>query len=189
MKRLFKCLSCLAAMTLLSSCGLAQTQTLTESVTVEHQKISLTLSMQIDSPILQGQQWLAKFQIRNNSLSAISLLPWGTPWEGAFSRSMFNIESASGKIEYSGPMIKRRAPSLADYIEIQPGASRLIEVDVSSAYNPESLEISGDYSVTYLPSSLALISKGQELVVAVPGLATIKVQVVQKNNVSNNQQQ
>lgn len=174
-------------MILLSACGLPQVHALTEFVTVERQNVSLTLSMEIDSTVLEGELWLAKFQIRNDSLSTVSFLPWGTPWEGAFSRSMFSIQSASGKAEYIGPMIKRRAPLPADYIEIQPGKSRLIELDISSAYNLESLENSGDYSLTYLPGSLAVISQRQELVLAVPEFATIKVQVMQKNNVSNQQ--
>jgi len=131
--------------------------------------------MEIDATISVGQQWLAKFQIRNNGQSAVSFLPWGTPWEGSFSRSLFDIESAGRKIEYIGPMIKRRAPSPVDYVEIQPGMSRLIELDISSAYN---LENRGDYFLTYLPSSLALINQGQELVVAVPDMATMKVQAM-----------
>jgi len=72
-------------------------------------------------------------------------------------------------------MIKRRAPSSVDYVEIQPGMSRLIELDISSAYN---LENRGDYFLTYLPSSLALINQEQELVVAVPDMATMKVQAM-----------
>lgn len=175
LNRIIKHLSGLAAVALLSSCVLAHAQALTEPVTVAHQKISLTLSMEIDATISVGQQWLAKFQIRNNGQSALSFLPWGTPWEGSFSRSLFDIESAGRKIEYIGPMIKRRAPSPVDYVEIQPGMSRLIELDISSAYN---LENRGDYFLTYLPSSLALINQEQELVVAVPDMATMKVQAM-----------
>ena len=119
---------------------------------------------------------MANFQIRNNGLSVVSLLPWGTPWEGAFSRSLFSIESAGHIIEYIGPMIKRRAPSPLDYIDIRPGMSRLVELDISSAY---SLENNGDYTLRYLPGSLALINQGQGLVVAVPHMATMKVQVAQ----------
>lgn len=177
LKNSFEYLRCFAASILLSSCGLMQAQVLSGSVNVEHQDVSLTLAMEIDSTIFEGERWLAKFQIRNNGLSVVSLLPWGTPWEGAFSRSLFNIERAGRRIEYIGPMIKRRAPSPLDYIEIQPGASRSVKLDISSAYN---LESSGDYTLRYLPGSLSLINQGQELVVAVPDMAAMKVQVVQK---------
>lgn len=177
LKRFFEHLSCLAALVLLSSCGLTQARPVTELVTVEYQKISLTLSMTIDSTMGSGQPWMADFEIRNNGLSAVSLLPWGTPWEGVFSRKLFNIESAGRKIQYIGPMIKRSAPSVRDYIEIKPGASQLVKLNLSSGYN---LEDSGDYSLTYQPGSLSLINQKQAFVVAAPSMATIAVQVGQK---------
>jgi hypothetical protein len=173
---LYEYLRCIAVSILLSSCGLIQAQVLSGSVYVRHQDVSLTLTMEIDSTISEGERWMANFQIRNNGLSVVSLLPWGTPWEGAFSRSLFSIESAGHIIEYIGPMIKRRAPSPLDYIDIRPGMSRLVELDISSAY---SLENNGDYKLRYLPGSLALINQGQGLVVAVPHMATMKVQVAQ----------
>jgi hypothetical protein len=177
LNRFSKYLSCLAVIVLVSSCKLPQARSTTESVTVEHQKISLTLSMTIDSTIETDQQWLAEFQIHNNSLSVVSFLPWGTPWEGAFSRDMFNIESAGRKIEYIGPMIKRSAPSARDYIEIKPGASQLVKLDISNGYN---LENRGDYSLTYQPGSLSLASDGKEFVVATPSLAPMLVKVGQQ---------
>lgn len=148
-----------------------------EFVNLEHAELSLTLSMEIDPVIIEGGQWLAKFEIRNNGPIAVSFLPWGTPWEGALTRSLFKLEAASGIVEYTGPMIKRRAPMAADYIEIKPGASRLIELDISKAYNLENRENEVNYSLTYLSSSLAIISQGQEFVVTVPELATINLRV------------
>jgi hypothetical protein len=176
LNRFYKYLSCLAVIVLVSSCRLPQARSITEFVTVEHQKISLTLSMTIDSTMGKNQQWLAEFLIHNNGLSAVSLLPWGTPWEGVFSRNLFNIESAGRKIEYIGPMIKRSAPSARDYIEIKPGASQLVKLNINSGYN---LEGSGDYSLTYQPGSLSLINQGREFLVAAPSMATISVKVRQ----------
>jgi hypothetical protein len=177
LNRFYKHLSCFAVIVLLSSCGLQQERSITELVTVEHQKIYLTLSMTIDSKMGSGQPWMADFEIHNNGLSAVSFLPWGTAWEGAFSRDMFNIESAGRKIEYIGPMIKRSAPSARDYIEIKPGASQLVKLDISNGYN---LENRGAYSLTYQPGSLSLINQGQEFVVATPSLAPMLVKVGQK---------
>jgi peptidyl-Lys metalloendopeptidase len=91
---------------------------------------------------------------------------------------MFNIESAGRKIQYIGPMIKRSAPSARDYIEIKPGASQLVKLEISSGYT---LEDSGDYSLTYQPGSLSLINQGQESVVAAPPMATIAIEVGQKS--------
>jgi hypothetical protein len=178
LNRFYKHLSCFAVIVLLSSCGLQQERSITELVTVEHQKIYLTLSMTIDSKMGSGQPWMADFEIHNNGLSAVSFLPWGTAWEGAFSRDMFNIESAGRKIQYIGPMIKRSAPSARDYIEIKPGASQLVKLEISSGYT---LEDSGDYSLTYQPGSLSLINQGQESVVAAPPMATIAIEVGQKS--------
>ncbi|MFT4887926.1 MAG: hypothetical protein ACJAY7_001170 [Pseudohongiellaceae bacterium] len=177
LNRFSKYLGCLAVIVLLSSCGLPQARSITEFVTVENQKISLTLSMTIGSTMRVDQRWLAEFQIYNNSLSAVSFLPWGTPWEGTFSRDIFYIESAGRKIEYIGPMIKRSAPSARDYIEIKPGASQLVKLDISNGYN---LENRGAYSLTYQPGSLSLINQGQEFVVATPSLAPMLVKVGQK---------
>jgi hypothetical protein len=177
LKRFLEHLSFLAAMVLLSSCGLTQARPVTELVTVEHQKMHLTLSMTIDSTMGSGQPWMADFEIRNNGLSSVSFLPWGTPWEGVFSRNLFNIESAGRKIEYIGPTIKRSAPSGRDYIEIKPGASQLVKLNISSGYN---LEDSGDYSLTYQPGSLSLVHQEQQFVVAASSMETIAVQVGQK---------
>jgi hypothetical protein len=177
LKRFFEYLSCLAAMLLLSSCGFTQARPVTQFVTVEHQKISLTLSMTIDSTAGSGQHWMGEFEIRNNGLTAVSLLPWGTPWEGVFSRNLFDIKSAGRKIEYIGPMIKRSAPSSRDYIGIKPGASQLVKLNISSGYK---IEDSGEYSLTYQPGSLSLINQGQKFVVAAPSMATIAIQVGQK---------
>ncbi len=73
-------------------------------------------------------------------------------------------------------MIRRRATSARDYIEIKPGASQLVKLNINSGYN---LEGSGDYSLTYQPGSLSLINQGREFLVAAPSMATISVKVRQ----------
>lgn len=120
---------------------------------------------------------MGEFEIRNNGLTAVSFLPWGTPWEGGFSRNLFDIKSAGRKIEYIGPMIKRSAPSSRDYIGIKPGASQVVKLNISSGY---SIKDSGEYSLTYQPGSLFLINQEQTFVVAAPSMATIAIQVGQK---------
>lgn len=154
----------------LSACNSVPALAYTETVDIDHNELSLSLSIKIDSPIMAGEQWLAEFVIRNEGLVTLSLLPWGTPWEGNLTQDIFEIERAGQRIEFIGPVFKRRAPSKADYIEIQPGASRTVELDIRIGYD---LEQSGEYSLIYRPGSLALLSLGIEHVVAAPEMQAI----------------
>lgn len=94
--------------------------------------IQCHLSAEPQQSIVDGV-WV-QFTLTNQSLGSIKVLPWYTPLEGYLTH-LFNIEDEQGKqLQYQGPMVKRMAPQIMDYITLQPGESVKAKLDLQAAY-------------------------------------------------------
>lgn len=95
----------------------------------------------------------------NTSSSPQYVLKWRTPFAGT-SAPLFEVQRDGAAVPYTGALVKRKAPTQADYYLLKPGASHTVKVELSALYD---MSVSGDYSVRYRAASpdLFLGSKGR----------------------------
>jgi peptidyl-Lys metalloendopeptidase len=98
------------------------------------------------------------FTMVNDSATSVHVLRWQTPFDGVTS-DLFSVARDGAAVDYVGPMYKRAAPQAKDYIELQPGAQRSVEVDLSAYYD---MKMGGQYTITYArDAQSALLEAGQ----------------------------
>jgi peptidyl-Lys metalloendopeptidase len=85
------------------------------------------------------------FRVTNTSRETMMIPSWQLP-SGTLQQNLFQVSFNGKPVRYTGPMIKRAAPTEADYITLRPGESRLVTVDLSTAYD---LSRSGEYTVKF----------------------------------------
>jgi len=85
------------------------------------------------------------FTMRNDGKEAISVLKWQTPFFG-IDHDLFDIRVGGMDSDYNGRWIKRGAPGADDWMTLQPGESKSIELDLSEAYD---FSASGQYEMKY----------------------------------------
>lgn len=105
----------------------------------------LRISMIADSS--SGQAFLGnvQFRITNNSNQAVKVLSWQLPSNTPGS-NQFEVFNQGKRVQYLGQMIKRAAPTEADYVTFQPYETKVIRVDLASSYD---LSATGDYTVRF----------------------------------------
>jgi peptidyl-Lys metalloendopeptidase len=112
-----------------------------------------------------------EFKMTNNSLESIKIPSWQLP-NGAVNADVFEIYRNGRRIEYTGPMIKRAAPTEADYVTLRPGETKVVNVDLTQAYD---LSQGGQYDVrfkSYLQN--AHTDRGRTIAKASGQLATLE---------------
>lgn len=85
------------------------------------------------------------FSMANESAATVHVLRWQTPFDG-ITTDLFRVERDGVEVAYTGPLYKRGVPQAKDYLELAPGASRTIEVDLSAYYD---MKLGGQYSIVY----------------------------------------
>lgn len=85
------------------------------------------------------------FTMSNDSSAAVHVLRWQTPFDGV-TTDLFRVERDGAEVAYTGPLYKRTEPQAKDYIELAPGASRTVEVDLSAYYD---MKLGGQYAIAY----------------------------------------
>jgi peptidyl-Lys metalloendopeptidase len=123
----------------------------------QNQEIEIVLQSRLpsygnDTPII------IDFTLTNRSRSSIRVLRWSTPINGV-SADMFSVTRGSQPIEYIGRLAKRGEPTEADFINIEPGQSIAVPVDLSLYY---AIYEAGNYAVTY-------DTEGADLLIGRPG--------------------
>ena len=86
-----------------------------------------------------------EFKLVNNSAETLKIPSWQLP-NGTIDSDVFEIYRQGKRIEYTGPMIKRAAPTEADYVTLRPGETKRISVDLTGAYD---LSQGGQYDVRF----------------------------------------
>jgi len=103
----------------------------------------------------------------NSSAATVYLLKWQTPF-GTTEAPLFDITRDGQPVRYLGRMVKRAAPTPADYIALAPGASRSVRVELSALYQ---MGVTGAYSIRYRDAVLQLFARPGALPSAARGFA------------------
>lgn len=85
------------------------------------------------------------FTMRNDSAEPISVLKWQTPFYG-IEHDLFDVNVGGMDSDYNGRWIKRGAPGPDDWMTLQPGEAKSVEIDLSEAYD---FSASGQYQMKY----------------------------------------
>jgi len=85
------------------------------------------------------------FKVTNASRETIKVPYWQLP-SGTLQQDLFDVSFNGRAVRYTGPLVKRAAPTEADMVTLRPGESRLVTVDLSTAYD---LSRAGEYTVQF----------------------------------------
>jgi peptidyl-Lys metalloendopeptidase len=99
---------------------------------------------------------VVKVTFTNTSGSPQYVLKSHTPFEGV-SAPVFEVTRDGQPVRYMGKIVKRAAPTAADYYLLKPGASYTVKVELSSLYD---MATTGDYAVRYHAASPQLFGDG-----------------------------
>lgn len=118
----------------------------------QNQEIEIVLQSRLpsygnDTPLI------IDFTLTNRSGSPIRVLRWTTPINGV-SGEIFSVTRGSQPIQYIGRLVKRGEPTEADFINIEPGQSISVPVDLSLYY---AIYEAGNYAVTYDTEGVGLL--------------------------------
>ena len=102
-----------------------------------------------------GERIHVIFEITNQSNKTLFVSTHPTPLDG-LNAECFIIRSNKRRLAYDGPAIPPHRPGPADFLEMRPGASRSIKVDLSRAYN---LVATGVYTVRFNKKALTLTTQ------------------------------
>lgn len=111
-----------------------------------------------DTPII------IDFILTNRSSSSIRVLRWSTPINGV-SGDIFLVTRGSQPIQYIGRLVKRGEPTEADFINIEPGQSIAVPVDLSLYY---AIYEAGNYTVTYETEGTGLLIGSPDALIRAP---------------------
>lgn len=117
------------------------------------------LKFEISQQKQNVQSGLITISITNDSNETTKVLTWNTPFETILSADIFQINNGKYTVPYLGRVVKRAAPTEADYTLLKAGEKRTTTVDLSKYYK---MQVKGDYLVTYKGSFKSLINKGKE---------------------------
>lgn len=85
------------------------------------------------------------FTMRNEGTETVRVLKWQTPFFG-IDHDLFDVNVGGMEAEYNGRWIKRGAPTADDWMELQPGEMKSVELDLSEAYD---FSASGQYEMKF----------------------------------------
>ena len=85
------------------------------------------------------------FTMRNESNESVSILKWQTPFFG-IEHDLFDVNVGGMDADYNGRWIKRGAPTKDDWMTLQPGEAKSVEIDLSEAYD---FSATGQYQMKY----------------------------------------
>jgi peptidyl-Lys metalloendopeptidase len=100
--------------------------------------------------------------IANFGTETLAVPEWFLPG-GELDDPLFVIEVDGRKVEYLGPIVKRGAPTEADFLWLEPGESRTATLELSDIYD---LSAGGVYSVRYEAKSTHILAPGLTRAVA-----------------------
>jgi peptidyl-Lys metalloendopeptidase len=130
---------------LLACCAGAATAADGVSVTLTPERAALGKS---DDVVL-------KVTFTNTGSTPQTLLKWRLPFD-EIEAPLFDITRDGNPVRYLGMQAKRAAPLDADYLVLQPGASRSARVELSALYD---MSVTGAYTVRYRTGSPDLFGK------------------------------
>jgi peptidyl-Lys metalloendopeptidase len=105
----------------------------------------LRIGMVADSIGNRAFMGTVEFKVTNTSRETLKVPSWQLP-SGTLDTNLFKVFRNGQAVAYTGPMIKRAAPTEADYVVLRPGESKLVSVDLGQAYD---LSRPGQYTVQF----------------------------------------
>jgi peptidyl-Lys metalloendopeptidase len=105
----------------------------------------LRIGMVADSIGSRAFMGTVEFRVTNTSRQAMKVPSWHLP-PGNLQSNLFEVTYNGKPVAYTGPQIKRSAPTEADFVVLRPGDSRLVRVDLSQSYD---LSKAGEYTVKF----------------------------------------
>jgi peptidyl-Lys metalloendopeptidase len=100
----------------------------------------------LDEPLV------VSWSLTNESDRPLWVLRWFTPVDG-IEANIFAVTRNGQPVPYVGKLVKRPAPTPEDYLELQPGQTLQLAVDISAAYD---LTVKGDYAVRFREERLVV---------------------------------
>ena len=97
---------------------------------------------------------VVKVTFTNTSGSPQYVLKSHTPFDGV-SAPVFEVTRDGQPVRYLGKIVKRAAPTAADYYLLKPGASYTVKVELSALYD---MATTGEYAVRYHAASPQLFA-------------------------------
>ncbi len=85
-------------------------------------------------------------KIQNIGKKKYTFLPWGTPIENILTRDCLKIMYGNNSIDYSGIMVKRKAPTKSDYITLSTGEIANGKINILEGYK---LDKKGEYTIQF----------------------------------------
>jgi len=133
---------CIAAATLLCAALGAQTLQTAQAAPAS----SLQVALSVPAPMIRGDvDVVVNVAITNTSREAVSVLRWELP-SSQPENAMFRITRDGQPVAYTGRMVKRAAPTAADYVRIEAGATLNFSVELTGTYE---LAANGTYAIEY----------------------------------------
>ncbi len=86
-----------------------------------------------------------RFTLQNNSSETLYILKWQLPSDDIDS-NILSVQRNGGAVTYTGPLVKRAAPTEEDYLEIAPGGVYSVDFDPSNVYD---MTKQGQYSIRF----------------------------------------
>jgi peptidyl-Lys metalloendopeptidase len=86
-----------------------------------------------------------EFKVTNASRETIKVPYWQLP-SASLEQDLFAVSFNGRPVRYTGPLVKRATPTETDMVTLRPGESRLVTVDLSTAYD---LSRAGEYTVQF----------------------------------------
>ena len=112
----------------------------------------LQVRLSAPTPVLSGDvDVTVNVSVTNPTREAITVLRWELPGE-RHEGAAFRILLDGQPVAYTGPLVKRAAPTKDDLVRIEPGATLSFEVELTGAYD---LSRNGMYSIEYVGKGAA----------------------------------
>jgi hypothetical protein len=75
------------------------------------------------------------FRLQNGGKAAVAVLTWNTPFEHGWFAPFAEVRLDGRPLRYQGAMRKRADPSASDYLQLAPGQTAEVEVDLGQAFD------------------------------------------------------
>jgi peptidyl-Lys metalloendopeptidase len=105
----------------------------------------LAIQMVADSSSNQPFMGVVSFKVTNNSAESLRVPYWQLP-SASTESNLFKVYRNGVRADYTGALVKRAAPTDADYVSFAPYETKTFTVDLSASYD---LSKTGEYSVTF----------------------------------------
>lgn len=141
-------------------------------------KMPIASMKAVESEIGSEDQLSIEFTVKNHSSESVKLLLWGSPLEtdltGPLFRIIRNPGSAESILPYQGVMVKRRAPTDSDYVELASGEQLVNTLALDDSY---AVGEPGIYQVEFAPADLStgnIFTMGKSKVYLAEAIVTVK---------------